>query len=198
MAFRSIYNARAAMSAPTTAEFEASVAPLRSELHAYCYRMLGSIQDADDALQVALLGAWQGFGGFEGRSSLRSWLYRIATNACLRLIAQRPRRLLASDHSPPAIGVEVDPFVREPMWLEPYPSFAEATYEQLESIELAFVAALQHLPSTQRAVLILRDVLGFGSEEISELLQTTTASINSALQRARQSVQTREIGRAHV
>jgi RNA polymerase sigma-70 factor (ECF subfamily) len=172
-------------------DFEARVEPYRAELHAYCYRMLGSLHDADDALQDALLGAWRGLQGFEGRSSFRSWLYRIATNACLHLIAERPKRLLAADYSVAATGVDVDAIVAEPVWLEPYPAFPEATYEQLESLELAFVAALQHLPANQRAVLILRDVLGFESAEVAELLETSVASVNSALQRARQTVEGR-------
>jgi len=122
------------------AEFEARVGPYRAELHAYCYRMLGSLQDAEDALQETLVGAWRGLAGFEGRSALRSWLYRIATNACLRLAAQRPRRLLAADHAPPCDGVEVEPFVEGPIWIEPYPHDAGASFELLETVELAFVA----------------------------------------------------------
>src|SRR3954454_6690857 len=109
------------MSKPT-AEFSALVAAHRGELHAYCYRMLGSLQDAEDALQEALLGAWQGLAGFEGRSTLRSWLSRVPTNAGLRLMAQRPKRWLAADHSPPAQGVDLEAIVHDPMWLEPYPS----------------------------------------------------------------------------
>ena len=149
-------------SALEATEFELQAAPFRAELHAHCYRMLGSLQDADDALQDALLGAWRGYAGFEGRSSLRAWLYRIATNACLQLIAQRPKRLLSSDHvaaTEDAPNIEAP--LLEPIWLEPYPDNPEASYEQRESVELAFVAALQHLPGTQRAVLILREVVGF-------------------------------------
>ncbi len=134
-----------------------------AELHAHCYRMLGSVPDAEDALQEALLGAWRGLPRFEGRSSLRSWLYKIATNACLKTIERRPKRVLPIDYGPAA-----DPHDRPPepllesVWVDPYPDetlgladgFAapEARYEQRESVELAFVAALQHLPARQRAV----------------------------------------------
>jgi RNA polymerase sigma-70 factor (TIGR02960 family) len=179
------------MSQTSDSEFEERIAPHRSELHAYCYRMLGSLQDAEDALQEALLGAWRGLEKFEGRSSLRSWLYRIATNACLQLIAQRPTRLLSTEYSPATVGVGLAAFVQEPIWLEPYPARADASYEELESVELAFVAALQHLPGTQRAVLILREVLGFDAAEVAELVESSVPAVNSALQRARQAVSER-------
>jgi len=169
-------------------DFGALVAPYRAELHAHCYRMLGSVHDADDALQDALLGAWRGFAGFEGRSSLRSWLYRIATNACLQRIAKRPKRVLAVEHREAAAGVEIEPPVESVAWLEPYPDDPEASYERRESVELAFVAALQHVPATQRAALILCEVLGFSAAEVAALLETTIASVNSALQRARASL----------
>jgi RNA polymerase sigma-70 factor (ECF subfamily) len=177
--------------------FEKLIGPYRSELHAHCYRMLGSTQDAEDALQDALLRAWRGLPQFQGRSSLRSWLYRIATNSCLRLIERRPRRVLPIDYGPPADPHDdlAEPLV-ESVWIEPYPDAAiadgfagpEARYEQRESVELAFVAALQHLPPGQRAVLILRDVLGFSGAEVAETLDTTPAAIYSSLQRAHKTV----------
>ena len=176
----------------TSDGFERLVAPHRAELHAHCYRMLGSVHDADDALQDTLLGAWRGISGFEGRGSLRAWLYRIATNACLHLIAQRPTRMLTSDYQGAAEpGSGIAAAVSEPIWLEPYPDDPYAQLEERERVELAFVAALQHLPATQRAVLILRDVLGFAADEASALLDTTLASVNSALQRARESLSQR-------
>ena len=166
------------------------VEPRRAELHAHCYRMLGSVHDAEDALQDALLRAWRGIGRFEGRSSLRSWLYRIATNTCLD-VAGRNKRVLPIDFGPGADPHDSpgEPVV-ESVWVEPYPD-AEVAYEQRESVELAFVAALQHLPATQRAVLILREVLGFSAQEVAEAVDTSVASVNSALQRARKTVEDR-------
>ena len=165
------------------------VEPLRAELHAHCYRMLGSLHDADDALQDALLRAWRALPGFEGRGSLRAWLYRIATNSCLKLIQGRPQRVLPLDHGPAADPREGPAEPRaEVAWLEPYPEPPDASYEQREGVELAFVAALQHLPPRQRAVLILRDVLGFSAGEVGEALHAAPDAVYSILQRAHRAV----------
>jgi RNA polymerase sigma-70 factor (TIGR02960 family) len=182
--------------------FERLVSRHRRELFAHCYRMLGSVQDAEDALQDSLLGAWRGLATFEGRGSVRAWLYQITTNACLRLISRRPRRILSPDYGPPRRHTDElgDP-VTGPIWLEPWPDDEpageadyvdpEALYVQRESVELAFVAALQHLPGTQRAVLILRDVLEFPAADAARILETTPTAVNSALQRARKAVRER-------
>jgi RNA polymerase sigma-70 factor, ECF subfamily len=182
--------------------FDRIVEAHRAELHAHCYRMLGSLHDADDALQDTLLRAWRGLSSFEGRSSLRTWLYRIATNASLDVVARRPNRVLPIDYGPPTESTAqvAEPLV-ESVWVEPYPDDSlgiadgyaapEARYEQREAVELAFIAALQHLPATQRAVLILRDVLGFSAREVSASLDTSVASVNSALQRARRAIDER-------
>ena len=166
----------------------------RRELVAHCYRMLGSPQDAEDALQETLLAAWRGLPGFEGRSSLRTWLYRVATSVCLRHARRRPR-LLSPDAGPPRTDVaDLGEPVPGPVWLEPLPGDLvddedpATAYLRRESVELAFVAALQHLPATQRAVLLLREVLGYSATETAALLDTTPASVNSALQRARAAV----------
>jgi RNA polymerase sigma-70 factor (ECF subfamily) len=182
--------------------FSRLVELFRSELQAHCYRMLGSVYDAEDALQETLLRAWRGLSRFEGRSALRTWLYTIATNACLNQIARRPKRVLPIDYGP-ATDPHVAPGqpIVESVWIEPYPdeilgvedgyAAPAARYEQRESVELAFIAALQHLAANQRAVLILREVLGFSAKETAEMLETTVASVNSALQRARTAVERR-------
>ena len=177
--------------------FATLVAAHRPALHAHCYRMLGSVPDAEDALQEALLRAWRGLPRFQGRSSLRSWLYRIATNACLRAIETRPTRVLPVDFGPGGDPHgELDEPLVESVWLEPYPDERlgagehepGARYEQRESVEVAFVAALQHLPARQRAVLILRDVLGFSGAEVADALDMSAAAVYSALQRAHKAV----------
>jgi len=182
------------------AAYRRLVEPHRMELQAHCYRMLGSLHDSEDALQDALLRAWRGLPRFEGRSSLRGWLYKIATNSCLDAIAKRPKRVLPIDHGPPTDAAPGEPLV-ESVWIEPYPdeelslddgyATPEARYELRESVELAFVAALQHLPANQRAALILREVLGFSAQEVADTLDTTVASVNSALQRARKAIDER-------
>jgi RNA polymerase sigma-70 factor (ECF subfamily) len=173
--------------------FDVLAEPYYRELHLHCYRMLGSFDDAEDAVQDALFRAWRGLGRFAGRSSFRSWLYAIATNACLDALTKRHARL-----TPPQRGPAADPnetprdFVPEPIWLEPYPDVLldelpdpEARYLRRETVALAFLAAIQLLPPRQRAVLLLRDVLGWTSQEVARLLQSSVASVNSALQRAR-------------
>jgi len=179
--------------------FRRLVEPHRRELHAHCYRMLGSLQDTEDVLQETLLRAWRGLSGFRAGNPLRPWLYRIATNASLDAIGKRPKRVLQLDEPAwqPADGPGT-PLV-ESIWIDPYPdehlglpdglAAPEARYEQRESVELAFIVALQHLPARQRAVLILREVLGFSAREVAQSLDTTAASVNSALQRARKTVE---------
>jgi RNA polymerase sigma-70 factor (TIGR02960 family) len=175
--------------------------PHRRELQAHCYRMLGTLQDAEDAVQDTLLAAWQGLGGFEGRASLRTWLYRIATNRCLNTLRTASRRP-AREWNIPGIEPPEPTRLGEAVWLEPYPDALladvaglppgpEARYEQAESISLAFVTALQALPPRQLAVLILRDVLGFHASEVAVMLDSTVESVNSALKRARAGLQRR-------
>jgi RNA polymerase sigma-70 factor (TIGR02960 family) len=181
--------------------FRALTEPHRRELHVHCYRMLGSLQDAEDALQDTMLAAWQGLAGFAGRASLRTWLYRIATNRCLNARRSAARRPAKAWDIP---GVDPpEPTGRgEVVWLEPYPDSLlagafdvplgpEARYEQTEAISLAFVTALQTLPPRQVAVLILRDVLGFHASEVAEMLDATVDSVNSALKRARTGLERR-------
>jgi RNA polymerase sigma-70 factor (TIGR02960 family) len=175
--------------------------PYRRELHVHCYRLLGSFQDAEDALQDALLAAWQGLGGFEGRASLRTWLYQIATNRCLNARRSASRRT-AKEWNIPGVEPPEPTRMGEVVWLEPYPDALlegaidvaigpEARYQQTESISLAFVTALQVLPPRQLAVLILHDVLGFHANEVAAMLDSTVDSANSALKRARASLQRR-------
>ena len=185
--------------------FRDLVEPHRRELQAHCYRMLGSVYDAEDAVQDALLRAWRALPRFEPRHSLRAWLYKIATNVSLDAIARRPKRVLPPDYVPSTDGGQTAgaPAV-ESVWVEPYPdeqlavedgyAAPEARYEQREGVELAFVAALQHLPPRQRAALILREVLGFSAKETADSLDTTPQSVNSALQRARATVDEQPAG----
>jgi RNA polymerase sigma-70 factor (ECF subfamily) len=179
--------------------FRELVDPYRSELQFHCYRILGSVQDAEDLLQETLLAGWRGLGRFQRRASLRAWLYRIATNRCLNALRDRGRR----PKEPPAMVELPEPTRRtEPTWLEPYPGVLleavadtepgpEARYQTRETIGLAFVAALQHLPPRQRAALLLRDVLGFRTAEVADMLGSTEASVKGALQRARATLQAR-------
>ena len=179
--------------------------PYRRELQVHCYRILGSLQDAEDVVQETLLAAWRGLDRFEERASLRVWLYRIATNRCLNALRDRGRR---PRHAPMPVALPEPTTFGEPLWLEPYPdvllaglddtrSRPEARYEAAESISLAFVSALQHLPPRQRCVLVLRDVLGFHTEEVAAILDATDASVKGALQRARATLRSR-LGRAEV
>jgi RNA polymerase sigma-70 factor (ECF subfamily) len=173
--------------------------PYRRELQLHCYRILGSLQDAEDLVQETLLSAWRGLSGYEGRASVRAWLYRIATNRCLNVLRERARR----PQELPSMADAPQPTRRgESIWLDPYPDVLldgvadatpgpEARYETREAVTLAFVAALQHLPPRQRAVLVLRDVLGFHAAEVAEVLGTSEISVKSALQRARATLDAR-------
>src|SRR3954449_6793208 len=180
--------------------FRALTDPYRRELHVHCYRILGSVQDAEDVMQETLLAAWRGLAGFEERASLRAWLYRIATNRSLNARRDSARRPSASS----ALPFEPPPPTRmaEPLWLEPYPDALldqlpdaaagpDARYETKEAVGLAFVTGLQHMAPRQRAVLVLRDVLGFQAAEVAAMLDTSEASVTSALQRARATLEQR-------
>jgi RNA polymerase sigma-70 factor (ECF subfamily) len=184
--------------------FQALTELYRWELQVHCYRMLGSLHDAEDLVQETFLRAWRSIGRFEGRTSVRNWLYRIATNASLNAIARRrgTKRILPESYGPPAEHAPEGAPITEVAWLEPYPDALlegvadtepgpEARYEQHEAVQLAFVAAIQHLPARQRAVLLLRDVLGWSAAETAGLLDTSVASVNSALQRARATLEQR-------
>src|SRR3954454_17891075 len=165
------------------ADFRTQSEPLRRELEVHCYRMLGSVQDAEDVVQETFLAAWRNLEGFEGRASVRTWLYKIATNRCLNALrdaSRRPETELPQAPEPTRYG--------EPLWLQPWP---DDIYEAKEAIGLAFIVGLQHLPPTQRAALVLRDVLGFKAGEVAEMLDTTTAAVNSGLQRARAALENR-------
>jgi RNA polymerase sigma-70 factor (ECF subfamily) len=172
-------------------EIDDPLGSFRAELRAHCYRMLGSAQDAEDVLQEVSLRAWRGRDAFEGRSSLRTWLHRIAVNACLNELERKERRIL-----PMELGAPAEPHVPlaeplgEVLWLEPFVD-PEQSAVDAESIELAFVAAVQYLPANQRAALILFDVLGFSAGEIADAMSTTQASVNSSLQRARKAIDER-------
>ena len=168
-----------------TGELEARLEEHRAELTAYCYRMLGSPFEAEDAVQETFIRAWKGFERFEGRAALRSWLYRIATNVCLDMLSGRERRARPMDLGPAREPIEANlNTLPEVTWIQPMPDPVDAAVER-DTIRLAFVAALQHLPPRQRAVLILCEVLRWQATEVAELLDTSVASVNSALQRAR-------------
>jgi RNA polymerase sigma-70 factor (TIGR02960 family) len=177
--------------------FRSLVEPYRRELQLHCYRILGSLQDAEDLLQETLLAAWRGLDKFEGRASMRSWLYRIATNRCLNALRDSGRRKIE-----PRTDLPTPTRMGEPVWLEPYPDVMlegipdrapgpEARYETKEAVALAFVTGLQHMAPRQRAVLVLRDVLGFSASEVADMLETSEASVTSALQRARGALESR-------
>ncbi len=179
--------------------FARLIDPYRRELQVHCYRILGSLADAEDALQETLLAAWQGIAGFGGRATVRTWLYKVATSRCL-LALRSARRRPQTDWPPPGLAVPEPTRMGEVSWLQPYPDALaegladatpgpEARYEAKEAISLAFISAVQRLPPRQRAVLILRDVLGFRAREIAAMLDTTDESVTSALKGARASIQ---------
>ena len=188
--------------------FAAVTEPYRRQLHVHCYRMLGSFDDAEDMVQETMLRAWRARLNFEGRSLLRTWLYRIATNACLNALERAPRRVMPSDVVPAVTAAtdssqasDTPPWHPELPWLQPYPdnllepaappeTEPDAEVISRETIELTFLAALQHLPPRQRAVLILSDVLGWSAKEVAGILESTVAAVNSALQRARSTMRT--------
>jgi RNA polymerase sigma-70 factor (ECF subfamily) len=180
--------------------FRALTDPHRRELQVHCYRILGSVQDAEDVVQETLLAAWRGLAGFEGRSSVRSWLYRIATNRSLNALRDAGRRSPAVTGAEPPGGAPEPTRLAEPIWLQPYPDVLleglpdradgpDVRYETKEAVGLAFVSGLQRMPPQQRAVLVLRDVLGFRAAEVAEMLGSSEASVNSALQRARAAIE---------
>jgi RNA polymerase sigma-70 factor (ECF subfamily) len=177
------------------------VSPHRREILAHCYRLTGSLSDADDMAQEALLRAWRGLDGFDGRASFRTWLYRIATNTCLTELERRPKRELPdSMNEAGEPGAAYAPPIMEAVWLEPCPTTMfsglthgpEARYSSRESVAVAFLAVIQHLPAQQRAVLLFRDVLGWSAAETAEALETSVAAVNSALQRARETLDARQ------
>ncbi|MBV8947187.1 MAG: sigma-70 family RNA polymerase sigma factor [Solirubrobacterales bacterium] len=184
--------------------FQQLTEPYRRELQLHCYRILGSMQDAEDMLQETLLAAWRGLGGFERRASLRNWLYKIATNRCLNALRDAGRRPVPARQF--AFPVPRPSRLTEPIWLEPYPDLLlegiidatpgpAARYETKETVELAFIEALQHLPPRQRAVLVLRDVIGYHASEVASMLDTTEESVKGALKRARAAVGQRHTAR---
>lgn len=198
----------AALHGGDDAAFAAVTEPYRRQLHVHCYRMLGSFDDAEDMVQATMLRAWRGRRSFEGRSLLRTWLYRIATNACLNALERSPRRVTPSDVVPPVTAAtdtsqarDTPPWRPELPWLQPYPDHLlepaapsdmepEVVVISRETIELTFLAALQHLPPKQRAVLLLSDVLGWSAREVAGILEMTVAAVNSARQRARSTMRT--------
>ena len=193
------HEASLAIDPPDSDQFAERIEPYRRELQAYCYRMLGNVHDAQDLAQDALIRAWRARHSYEGRASLRTWLYKIATNACLNALRRQPPRSLPMAHGSPArIDAPIPGAVFEPVWLEPYPdaflagvaSDPDAAYQQYESITLAFMAVLHRLPARQRAVLILSDVLDWSGEEIAGLLEMTVPAVKSALFRARRTMTT--------
>src|SRR5688572_26872110 len=205
----------AALQGGDEAAFAALTERYRRPLHVHCYRMLGSVEDAEDLVQETFLRAWRARAGFEGRSLVRTWLYRIATNVCLNALERAPRRVMPQDVAPPvkagfdpADARDTPPWAPEIPWLQPAPDHLfelaassetapDALIVSRENIELAFLAALQHLPARQRAILILREVLGWSAKETATLLETTVQSVNAALQRARETMRTRRPAGRH-